>query len=190
MDLMVGKTRFELAEGDITQQTTDAVVNAAHWDLLGGNGVDGAIHYRGGPAILEECRKIGGCPMGGAVITTGGNLPARYVIHAVGPIYEPDDDIVVEQLDSAYRESLRRAVENGLKSVAFPSLSTGAFNYPLPEAAPIALNAILDFLETTPHDLELVRLMLYPREQPGAYAVYADALKRLRPETETMGVRR
>jgi O-acetyl-ADP-ribose deacetylase len=178
----IAGARFELDEGDITEQEVDAVVNAAHWDLLGGNGVDGAIHYRGGPEILAECQQIGGCPIGGAVLTTGGKLPARYVIHAVGPIYEPDDDLTVELLDSAYRESLRLAAAHGLRSVAFPSLSTGAFNYPLPEAAPVALNAILDFLATEPHNLSVVRLVLYPREQPDAYAIYADALRGLRPD--------
>lgn len=178
----VGKTRFELCEGDITEQVVDAVVNAAHWDLLGGNGVDGAIHYRGGPQILVECQEIGGCPIGGAVLTSGGQLPSPYVIHAVGPVYEPEDDLVVELLDSVYRESLRLAAHHNLRSVAFPSLSTGAFNYPLPEAAPIALYAILDFLAQEPHNLDVVRLVLYPREQPEAYGIYADALRALRPD--------
>jgi O-acetyl-ADP-ribose deacetylase len=130
MKVQVGDTILELVEGDITEQATDAIVNAAHWDLAGGQGTDGIIHFRGGPAIMAECRKIGGCPIGGAVITTGGNLPARYVIHAVGPVYETGDEYEQDLLANAYQESLRRAVENGLKSVAFPSLSTGAFVYP------------------------------------------------------------
>jgi O-acetyl-ADP-ribose deacetylase len=183
MKVQVGDTILELVEGDITEQATDAIVNAAHWDLAGGQGTDGIIHFRGGPAIMAECRKIGGCPIGGAVITTGGNLPARYVIHAVGPVYETGDEYEQDLLANAYQESLRRAVENGLKSVAFPSLSTGAFVYPLPLAAPVALRAILDFLTTEPaHGLELVRLVLFPEEQPQAYGIYADALREILAE--------
>jgi O-acetyl-ADP-ribose deacetylase len=178
MRVLVGPTVFELVEGDITTQETDAVVNAAHWDLLGGQGTDGVIHFRGGPTILEECRQIGGCPIGGAVITTGGKLPAQYVIHAVGPVFEVGDEYEEDLLTGAYQESLRRAVEKGLKSVAFPSLSTGAFNYPLPLAAPVAVRAILDFLLQEPaHGLELVRLVLYADEQPHALGIYTAALQ-------------
>lgn len=180
MRITVGETVFELVEGDITEQAVDAIVNAAHWDLAGGQGTDGIIHFRGGPAIMAECRKIGGCPIGGAVITTGGNLPARYVIHTVGPVYETGDEYEQDLLACAYQESLRRAVENGLKSVAFPSLSTGAFVYPLRLAAPVALRAILEFLNSDEaRGLELVRLVLYPEEQPKAYAIYAEALRSL-----------
>jgi O-acetyl-ADP-ribose deacetylase (regulator of RNase III) len=176
MRITIGETVFELVEGDITEQAVDAIVNAAHWDLAGGQGTDGIIHFRGGPAIMAQCRKIGGCPIGGAVITTGGSLPARYVIHAVGPVYDMGDEYEQDLLASAYQESLRRAVENGLKSVAFPSLSTGAFVYPLRLAAPVALRAILDFLTSEKHGLELVRLVLYAEEQPEAYSIYANVL--------------
>jgi len=140
-----GTAIVELVQGDITEQDTDAIVNAANRTLLGGGGVDGAIHRAGGPAILEECRKLGGCETGDARITTGGALKARHVIHAVGPVYSgrPRD---AELLASAYRRSLEVAVENGLKTVAFPSISTGAYGYPVREAAPIALSAVRDFL--------------------------------------------
>lgn len=183
MQITVSKTILELVEGDITEQIVDGIVNAAHWDLRGGQGTDGAIHWRGGPEIMAECAKIGACPIGGAVVTTAGKLPVRYVIHTVGPVYDPydRDEEMAELLTSAYQESLRRAVEYGMKTIAFPSLSTGAFCYPLPLAAPVALRAICDFLEAEPHNLELVRLVLYPREQPEAYGIYAAALTNLRP---------
>ncbi len=161
MQTTIGKTVFELVEGDIADQDTDAVVTAAHWKLHGGEGTDGAIHSKGGPKILEECRRIGGCPIGEAVITGAGNLKARYVIHAVGPIYIGDDERDSELLRSAYRSSLRLAAEHGLTSISFPSIATGAFGYPLRLAAPIALQAIFDFLRTEKHSLELVRMVLY-----------------------------
>lgn len=179
MVTQIGRTRFELVEGDIADQDTDAIVNAAHWDLAGGQGTDGVIHFKGGPAIMAECQKIGGCPIGDAVITTGGNLKARYVIHTVGPVYEEGSEQEADLLNCAYQSSLRVAVENRLHSVSFPSLSTGAFCYPLQLAAPVALQAIQDFLTTQPHDLDLVRLVLYPREQPTAYQIYAQALREL-----------
>ncbi len=157
----IGATRLELVRGDITDQDTDAIVNAANRGLLGGGGVDGAIHRAGGPRIMEECRKIGGCPTGEARITSGGDLEARYIIHAVGPVY--DDGVSGEDLllASAYRDSLRLAVENGLRSVAFPSLSTGAYRYPLRDAAHVALETVIKFLKTERHDLELVRFVLF-----------------------------
>ena len=162
MQVVIGNTRLELAEGDITEQETDAIVNAARPDLLGGSGVDDAIHHSGGIQILDECIRIGGCPVGEAVITTGGNLKARYVIHTVGPVYEEGDDYEAELLACCYENSLRVAVEHDVRSIAFPSISTGAFLYPVEEAAPVALQAIVDFLKNEEHDLELVRIVLYP----------------------------
>jgi O-acetyl-ADP-ribose deacetylase (regulator of RNase III) len=176
MQTIIDATRFELVEGDIADQDTDAIVTAAHWDLLGGQGTDGAIHHGAGPELLAACREIGGCPIGGAVITPGFRLPARYVIHAVGPVYETGDEYEQDLLASAYRESLRLASDTGLRSLSLPSISTGAFGYPMDQAAPVALRAILRFLREEPHGLELVRLVLYPREEPAAYALYAGTL--------------
>jgi O-acetyl-ADP-ribose deacetylase len=175
----VGSTILELVEGDIADQDTDAVVTAAHWKLHGGDGTDGAIHSKGGPAILQECRRIGGCPIGGAVITGAGNLKARYVIHAVGPIYIGDDERDSDLLRSAYQSSLRLAAEHGLHSISFPSISTGAFGYPLRLAAPIALLAICDFLRTEKHSLDLVRMVLYSYDNRAAMPTYESALKHL-----------
>ncbi len=146
MEFETGKTIFFLEEGDITQQETEAIVNAANSRLAGGSGVDGAIHRAGGPAIMEECRRIGGCPTGQAVITTGGHLKANYVIHTVGPIYQGGHKGEARHLASAYRESLKLAQEKGIQSLAFPSLSTGAYGYPLEEAAPIAIQTVGDCL--------------------------------------------
>jgi len=151
-------TEIKIIKGDITKQKTDAIVNAANSSLMGGGGVDGAIHRAGGPAILKECneiiRKIGRLPTGKAVITGGGNLPAKFVIHTVGPIYREYQgesgnikDNQGEPLRSCYIESLKLAAEKGLKSISFPSISTGAYRYPLEEAAPIAIRAVKDFLE-------------------------------------------
>ena len=175
----IGSTKLELVEGDIADQETDAVVTAAHWDLAGGQGTDGSIHFKAGPLLLAACRKIGGCPMGDAVITEGFNLKARYVIHAVGPVYEEGSEQEADLLACAYQSALRVAVENGLRSISFPSISTGAFCFPMPLAAPIALRAIVDFVRSQDHHLELVRLVLYPREVPEAYNVYAWALSSL-----------
>jgi O-acetyl-ADP-ribose deacetylase (regulator of RNase III) len=179
MRTTIGKTVLELVEGDIADQDTDAVVTAAHWKLHGGDGTDGAIHSKGGPKILEECRRIGGCPIGEAVITGAGNLKARHVIHAVGPIYIGDDERDSDLLRSAYQSSLRLASDHGLKSISFPSISTGAFGYPLKLAAPIALHAIYDFLKTETHGLELVRMVLYSYDNAAAYPTYAVALGRI-----------
>ena len=154
---------LELVQGDITDQETDAIVNAANAGLAGGGGVDGAIHRAGGPTIMEECRKIGGCPTGEARITSGGNLRARYVIHAVGPVYRDGVSGEKRLLANAYRNSLRLAVEHDLKSVAFPSLSTGAYGYPLRDAADIALGTVVEFLRSERHGLEMVRFVLFDR---------------------------
>ena len=158
--VQIGVSRLELIEGDITAQDTEAIVNAANSSLLGGGGVDGAIHRAGGPQILEECRKIGGCPTGEARITTGGRLPAKWVIHTVGPIYREGKHGQADLLAGAYRNSLRLASERGIKSVAFPSISTGAYGYPLAEAAHIALTTTIDHVRAHP-DITLVRFVLF-----------------------------
>lgn len=152
MDVKIGDTILSLIKGDITQQDTEAIVNAANSSLMGGGGVDGAIHRAGGTAILEECKKIraesGILPPGQAVITTGGKLKAKYVIHTVGPIWHGGKSGEAETLSSAYRESLSLAVKKGIKSIAFPSISTGAYSYPVEQAAQIAVKTVLDFILT------------------------------------------
>lgn len=177
MQIQIGQATLELVEGDITQQDTEAIVNAANPSLLGGGGVDGAIHRAGGPAILEECRKLGGCATGDAKITTGGRLRAKYVIHTVGPVYRREGPTKAAQLlASAYRRSLEVATEHGVKSIAFPSISTGAYGYPMEEAAPIALQTVINFLENQQDGIQLVRFVLYGQR---AYAIYVQALQRL-----------
>ena len=178
MQATIGKTTLRLVTGDIADQDTDAVVTAAHWRLNKGTGTDGTIHTKGGPRIYEECRRIGGCPIGDAVITTGGDLKARHVIHAVGPVWRGGDEHEPELLASAYRRSLEVAVQQGLRSISFPSISTGAFVYPLRLAAPIALMTIIEFLEREQHSLDEVRVVLYSREDDTAYPIFADALQR------------
>ncbi|RJP55045.1 MAG: O-acetyl-ADP-ribose deacetylase [Deltaproteobacteria bacterium] len=173
IEVTVNQSTVSLVEGDITREETDAIVNAANSRLAGGGGVDGAIHRAGGPAIMEECRKIGGCPTGEAVITTGGNLDAKYVIHTVGPIYRGGGRNEAELLASAYRESLKLASSKGLTSIAFPSISTGAYGYPLAEAANIALKTVIDYLKTNT-DIKLVRFVLFGKQ---AYEEYEKALK-------------
>ncbi len=164
---------------DITKETTEAIVNAANSYLLGGGGVDGAIHRAGGPSILGECKrivaKIGTLPAGKAVLTTGGRLPAKYVIHTVGPVYRGGRDHEAETLASCYRESIRVADDHGIKSVAFPSISTGAFGYPVHEAAEIAVRTIA---ETLPHcvDVEHVRFVLFDRRTCIAYVSAAEKI--------------
>ena len=150
MEVFINKTRLFFIQGDITEQETDAIVNAANSSLMGGGGVDGAIHRAGGPAILEECKKIraekGSLPAGKAVITGGGNLKARYVIHTVGPVWQGGGQGEAEVLASAYRESLALAVENQLGSISFPSISTGAYGYPVEQASVVAIQAVAAFL--------------------------------------------
>jgi len=168
----VNSARIELVEGDVTQQDTAAIVNAANSSLLGGGGVDGAIHRAGGPQILEECRRLDGCPTGEARITTGGRLKARYVIHTVGPIYRGGKSGEAELLANAYRNSLALASEYGLRSVTFPAISTGAYGYPLREATAIALRTTVEYLRQ--HEgIELVRFVLFG---PRAFKVYEEVL--------------
>jgi len=175
MQISINKATLELVQGDITQQGTDAIVNAANPTLLGGGGVDGAIHRTAGPDLLAECRTLGGCETGNAKITKGYNLKAKHVIHTVGPVYRRDGKQAPELLASAYRRSLEVASENGLKSVAFPSISTGAYGYPLDKAAPIALGTVRDFLKEHP-EIELVRFVLFDQKTLG---VYQEVLQKL-----------
>jgi len=178
--VQIGTSRLELVEGDITQQDTEAIVNAANEGLRGGGGVDGAIHRAGGPQILEECKKIGGCPTGEARITTGGRLHARWVIHTVGPVYRDGKHRESELLASAYRNSLRLASERGIKSVAFPSISTGAYGYPMPDAARIALRTAIEYLQGH-SEIALVRFVLFGE---AALGTYAKTLEELAPPAE------
>ncbi len=172
-------TRLRLVTGDIADQDTEAVVTAAHWRLNKGTGTDGTIHTKGGPGIYEECRRIGGCPIGDAVITTGGTLKARYVIHAVGPVWKGGDEHEVELLASAYRRSLEVATEHKVHSISFPSISTGAFGYPIRLAAPVALRTVMEFLQHQEHPLTEVRFVLYTREDEHSYSVFEQTLKGL-----------
>jgi len=153
--------KIELVQGDITRQTTDAIVNAANTTLLGGGGVDGAIHRAGGPDILAACRELGGCATGDAKLTPGGRLAARFVIHTVGPVYRDGRHKEPDLLASAYHRSLEVAVGAGLRSVAFPSISTGAYGYPIAEAAPIALRTVRLFGREHPGALDLIRFVLF-----------------------------
>jgi O-acetyl-ADP-ribose deacetylase len=164
--------RIKLIRGDITKLKVDAIVNAANTSLLGGGGVDGAIHRAGGPAILADCRRIrdrqGGCEVGEAVITTGGNLPARYVIHTVGPVWQDGQHGEDELLASAYRNSLRLAVAHQLKTIAFPNISTGIYHFPKNMAAVIAVDTVTDFLEFD-KELEHVIFVCFDEENYELY---------------------
>lgn len=165
-----------LLRGDITHENVDAIVNAANSSLLGGGGVDGAIHRAGGKAILEECRaivaKIGRLPTGGAVITTGGKLAAKHVIHTVGPVWRGGAKGEPALLESAYRECVSRAKESGLKVISFPSVSTGIYGYPVAKAAPIALATVWKHLPALGDDAE-ARFVLFDRETYGEYVTAA-----------------
>ncbi len=175
MKVRMGGSILELVEGDITLQETEAIVNAANSGLRGGGGVDGAIHRAGGPQIMEECRRIGGCPTGEARITSGGRLKAKYVIHAVGPVYSGGKHKEAALLASAYQSSLALASQHGIKSLAFPSLSTGAYGYPLREAAFIALNTVIEYLQEHP-GIALARFVLFGQT---AYETYLKALEQI-----------
>jgi O-acetyl-ADP-ribose deacetylase len=177
MQVHIGACVLELVTGDITRQTTDAIVNAANSQLAGGGGVDGAIHRAGGPAIMAETRQRypQGCPTGDAVITGAGQLPARYVIHAVGPIWHGGQHREAERLASAYEKSLAVAVAHQCHSVAFPSLSTGAYGYPVALAAHTALTTVIAFLRDHQQP-SCVRLVLF---DSGTYTAYAAALGKI-----------
>ena len=173
---IINQARLSIIRGDITQQATDAIVNAANSSLMGGGGVDGAIHRAGGPAILEECRQIvsrqGRLPAGQAVITTAGNMKARHVIHTVGPIWHGGRQGEAELLASAYRESLKLAAENNLTSISFPSISTGAYGYPVEEASRLAIKTAVSFLATTTSIKEVIFVLFDSR----TFDAYASAL--------------
>jgi O-acetyl-ADP-ribose deacetylase len=170
----VGGAAVDIVQGDITEQETEAIVNAANPSLMGGGGVDGAIHRKGGPAILEECRIIretqwrNGLPVGKAVLTTGGHLKARFVIHTVGPVWRGGHSGEAEMLADCYRSSLSLAVSKGISTISFPSISTGAFGYPIPFASKVALGAVKEFLEIR-DGLNLVTFVLFSLGDLGIY---------------------
>ncbi|HID76604.1 MAG TPA: O-acetyl-ADP-ribose deacetylase [Planctomycetaceae bacterium] len=179
MRVKVNGQTLELAQGDITAQKVDAIVNAANSRLAGGGGVDGAIHRRGGPEIMAETKRKypDGCPTGSAVLSGAGDLDAKYVIHAVGPVWQGGSKGEAELLAGAYRKSLELAVQHGCQSVAFPALSTGAYRYPLDQAARVALSTVIQFLKREGKPA-LVRLVLF---DAGTYGAFAAALEELAP---------
>ena len=171
----IGKSTLEVVQGDITLQDTEAIGNAANSALAGGGGVDGAIHRAGGPSLMAELKaRYKGCPTGSAVMTGGGNLKAKYVIHAVGPRYSgsPKDAAL---LGAAYRESLELCSQQNISSIAFPSISTGVYGYPVEEASRIALNTVANYLERH-QDIKLIRFVLFDSR---TYQMYVAALKEL-----------
>jgi O-acetyl-ADP-ribose deacetylase (regulator of RNase III) len=178
-EFKVGKATVRLVRGDITEMETDAIVNAANSSLMGGGGVDGAIHRRGGPKILEECKKMRatewpqGLPTGKAVITGAGNLKAKHVVHTVGPVWRGGNRGEPELLAQAYQNSLRLAASKGLKTVAFPSISTGAYGYPVEDACGVALEAVKEFLEKE-DNLDEVVFVLFSESAFKVYAAKAE----------------
>ena len=181
MEFQVGTAKVQLIRGDITDVEVDAIVNAANSSLMGGGGVDGAIHRKGGPTILEECRRIratewpDGLPTGKAVITSGGNLKARFVIHTVGPVWMGGFHVEAELLKQAYKNSLKLAVAKELKTIAFPSISTGAYGYPVEDASRIAVKAIKEFLEKE-DNLERVVFVLFSERDFQVYLRTAESI--------------
>ncbi len=181
MEFKVGNAKLELIKSDITEVEADAIVNAANSTLLGGGGVDGAIHLKGGPKILAECKRIretewpDGLPTGKAIITSGGNLKAKHVIHTVGPVWLGGFHVEAELLKQAYRNSLKLAVSKGLKTIAFPSISTGAYSYPIEEASRVAIGTIKAFLEKEDR-IEKVTFVLFSERD---FEIYLKAAKEL-----------
>jgi len=174
-EVIINQAKLRLIQGDITKQDTEAIVNAANSSLMGGGGVDGAIHRAGGPAILEECKQIvarqGRLPTGKAVMTTGGNLKASYVIHTVGPVWHGGNKGEPELLASAYHESLKLAADNNLASVSFPSISTGAYGYPVDRASRVAIRAVDAFLRQRATSLREVVLVVFDSQTFTAYSL-------------------
>jgi len=172
-ELKIKQARLSLLQGDITRQEADAIVNAANSSLMGGGGVDGAIHRAGGSAILEDCKKVvarqGRLPTGQAVITTGGNLKAKHVIHTVGPVWHGGSSGEPELLTSAYTESLKVAEENSLSSVSFPSISIGVYGYPVDKAAKVAIEAVVSFLRDKAASVREVMFVLFDSRTYDAY---------------------
>jgi O-acetyl-ADP-ribose deacetylase len=181
MEFKAGNVTLELIKGDITEVEADAIVNAANSTLLGGGGVDGAIHRKGGPKILEECKRIratewpDGLPTGKAVITLGGNLKAKHVIHTVGPVWLGGFHVEAELLKQAYRNTLKLAISKGLKTIAFPSISTGAYGYPIEEASSIAVSTVKAFLEKEDR-LDKVTFVLFSERD---FEVYLKTAKKI-----------
>jgi len=180
MEVTINQAKLRIIQGDITEQDTDAIVNAANSSLMGGGGVDGAIHRAGGPVILEECKQIvarqGRLPTGKAVMTTGGNLKARYVIHTVGPVWHGGNKGEPELLASAYQESLKLAMEHQLYSVSFPSISTGAYGYPVDKASRVAIGAVVTSLHQSVTCVKEVVFVLFGSQ---TFSAYSSALKEL-----------
>jgi len=170
------RERIVVVEGDITKLTVDAIVNAANTSLLGGGGVDGAIHRAAGRGLLDECRKLGGCPTGEAKITGGYNLPAQWVIHTVGPVWHGGRSGEDELLASCYRNSLALAEQHGIRTIAFPAISTGVYGFPMDRAARIAVREVKNFLEGTTSSVEQVILVCFDKH---AYDALAKALKEI-----------
>ena len=183
--LQIGSSLIRLVLGDITDMEVDAVVNAANPSLMGGGGVDGAIHRKGGPKILEECKKIrttmwhDGLPAGKAIITSGGNLKAKFVIHTVGPVWHGGERGEPEVLAQAYQNSLKLALDNKLRTVAFPSISTGAYGYPINDASRIALQTTVDFLKQKDFIYEVIFVLFSERDRK----IYAEALEEIQKNT-------
>lgn len=178
MNVQIGDSTLELVEGDITREDVDAIVNAANSSLLGGGGVDGAIHRAAGRELVEECRTLGGCETGDAKITRGYNLKARHVIHAVGPVYRDGKHGEAGLLASAYRRCLELALANQCSSIAFPAISTGVYGYPMEAAARIAFRTIVDYISEHP-EVQRVRYVLYDSR---AFAVHARTLEQVLAE--------
>lgn len=170
------KVKLNIVEGDITKLKVDGIVNAANNTLLGGGGVDGAIHRAGGPTILEQCKKIGGCPTGEARITTAGDMPSKYVIHTVGPIYKDGTKGEKKLLYNAYYNSLKLAKKYGIKTIAFPSISTGVYGYPKNEASEIAIKASMDFIDENNDDISEIIFVLFSKDD---YLLYENKLNKI-----------
>ena len=179
-EVNINQSKLAIIQGDITRQAAEAIVNAANSSLMGGGGVDGAIHRAGGPAILEECKQIvsrqGHLPTGNAVITTGGNLKARFVIHTVGPVWHGGNKKEPDLLANAYQESLKAAIENNLNSISFPSISTGAYGYPTAEAAKVAVNTVVSFLKKQTISIREVVFVLF---DSATFEHYLSALREI-----------
>ncbi len=169
-------SHITIKQGDITREAVDAIVNAANTSLLGGGGVDGAIHRAAGPGLLEECRTLGGCPSGEAKITGGYNLKARFVIHTPGPVYRDGRRGEREILANSYRNSMKRAHEKNLKSISFPAISTGVYGYPREEACTVAVGTVLDYMKSTGYTID-VHFVLFDNDNYNLYKNYIEQLK-------------
>ncbi|MFD0588007.1 O-acetyl-ADP-ribose deacetylase [Paenibacillus sp. GCM10027627] len=180
MEMILNTTTIEVIQGDITKSQLECIVNAANTSLLGGGGVDGAIHRAGGKEILDQCIRIrnaqGNCKIGNAVITTGGKLHAKYVIHTVGPVWNGGNKDEPEKLSNCYRNTLHLAVENGIQTIAFPNISTGIYGYPKDKAAEVAVAAVADFVEKNAAAISRIQFVCFDREN---YEIYIEKLKSL-----------